>query len=73
MALLSGVNETTRTAIENLMDTFTGTDGASKYVRFCTLIIQLDQQARSGDHAAQQLLDFVHKTSRLIDVANQPR
>lgn len=72
MALLTGVNETTRTAVENLMDTFTGVDGAAKYVRFCTLLIQLDRQAKDGDKSAVELLEMVHRVSRLIDLANRP-
>lgn len=72
MALLTGVNETTRTAVENLMDTFAGTDGGAKYIRFCTFIIQLDRQAKAGDGAAVQLLEVVHRMSRFVDIANKP-
>jgi hypothetical protein len=72
MALLTGVNETTRTAVENLMDTFAGTDGGAKYVRFCTFIIQLDRQAKAGDEASVQLLEIVHRMSRFVDITNRP-
>ena len=69
MGLLTGVNETTRSAMENIMDTFTGADGGAKYIKFTQMIVQLDRQAKEGDRAACQLLDFINCTSRLIDTA----
>lgn len=71
MSLLTGVNETTRSAMENIMDTFTGVDGGAKYVKFTQMIVQLDRQAKQGDRAAGQLLDFINCTSKLIDQASK--
>lgn len=71
MALLTGVSETTRTAMENLLDTFTGADGGGRYVLFCSLIKELDRRSKDGDEYATQMLTFVHYTSRLIDEANR--
>jgi hypothetical protein len=53
------------------METFGGTDGGVRFIKFCTMLKALDHQAMSGDRTAQQLLKFVHHTARLIDVANQ--
>lgn len=68
MALLSGVNDTTRNAVENFLDTFTN---GPRYLRFCHLLIQLDKQAKNGDTSATELLEIIHRTSRLIDLANR--
>ena len=59
---------TTKEALDNMMDTFTGADGCVKFVLMRNTLIALDKQACDGDVESQTLIDIFTQFSRLIDV-----
>lgn len=52
-----------------MLDMFTGTDGGGEFVKFRTLIENLDRLALEGDQPAIQLMDVFHRFARLAQYA----
>jgi hypothetical protein len=57
-------------AFHNITDTFTGLDGGVAFVKLRALINKLSKDADAGDEAAKDILLFVTRFSKLIDVAS---
>jgi len=62
------LNETNQTALNNIMDCFTGADGG---VRFIMLRSMLERMQDEDSQTGEMILDYMRKFSRLIDVANK--
>ncbi len=61
----------TKAAFDNILDTFSGSDGGVGFVRLQALVEQLERQADMGDAAAEPVIQVVHQFSLQIDVANK--
>lgn len=61
----------TQQSFNNILDTMTGADGAVRFIRFKVLIEDLDDKAKEGDEAAEQLIVLMKRFSKLIDIANE--
>jgi hypothetical protein len=58
-------------AFDNILDTFSGTDGGVRFARLMGFLVDLDVQASNGDKSAEEILKVVIRMSRLIDIANK--
>lgn len=56
----------------NIVDTFTGADGAIRFTKFKFGIEALESQAAAGDTDAEQIVEVVVRFSRLIDAIAGP-
>lgn len=61
----------TKQAFDNIVDSITCADGGARFIKFTTLIKELDKRAEMGDESAKQIIGTVMMFSRLIDVASK--
>ena len=66
-----GTRKATTESLLNILDTFAGSDGGVRFVKFRGMIDTLDIQAKSGDESAQKIIDIMHQFSRMIDLAQE--
>lgn len=64
-------NPAIESAMNNVLDTFSGADGGGSFWFFLTMIRALDEQAANGDEPAKVLLKILTDFSKLIDAAQQ--
>lgn len=62
------LNTITKHAIDNILDCMSGSDGGLKFFRFMLAIRQLDESAKNGDMASEEIINIVTRFSRLIDI-----
>lgn len=60
-------------AFQGIVDTFSGTDGGVRFVRFRALLEELERQSIDGDKSSEEILKLVKRFKKLIDVANEQR
>lgn len=58
-------------AFQEITDTFSGTDGGVRFVRFRIFLENLERQSLNYDPAADEILDIVKRFDRLIQIANE--
>ena len=58
-------------AFQEITNTFSGTDGGVRFVRFRVFLESLETQSLNYDPAADKILDIVKHFSKLIQVANE--
>lgn len=62
----------TKQALDNIVDTFTCSDGGGKFVMMRNALIALDKQACNGDTSAQKLIELFTRFSKFIDLISIP-
>ena len=60
----------TEKSFRDLMDTFSGTDGGVRFVRFRIFVEQVDARASAGDLAADKVIEILHQMHRMLDLAS---
>ena len=69
MKALESVNPELNHSVDNILNTFGGADGGVKFARFCSMLVEVDKQAKAGNESAKRLLSIVNQFSRLVDAA----
>jgi hypothetical protein len=59
--------------LDNILDTFTGSDGGVKFLQFKLMLDALSKQEDEGDLSARAILGIMIQFSKLIDVSGDPR
>lgn len=54
-----------------ILDTFSGSDGGIRFVKFKCMLTSLEKQADLGDESAKKILEVMIHFSRLINVTNE--
>ena len=54
-----------------ITDVFTGADGGVAFVKFCSFMQNMEQQAVEGNAAAKDILQIVKRFARLLEVASK--
>ncbi len=65
------LRDTTRIAVERILDAFSGADGGGQFMNFRCLIEDMDAKAAEGDEAAENLVDVVMRFARLLQSADK--
>lgn len=60
----------TKKALDNITDCMAGDDGCIRYIKLMSFLNHFDKLAKEGDAGAKQILDVMHRFSRLINIAN---
>lgn len=68
------MRDTTKQAIDNIMDVFTGADGGVDFVMFKGFIETLDYQAQQDSNpslniSSNKILEVLFRFSKLLDIA----
>ena len=58
-----------KAAMDDILDVMAGADGGVGFMRLCVFINGMDERAKKGDEAAQQVLEQVRRFRRLINIA----
>lgn len=61
----------TEASFRNILDCFSGADGGGSFYALRLLIEEMDKRAKKGDKAAEEVIEEIHRMSRLIDIANR--
>ena len=56
---------------ESILDTFTGSDGGIRFVRFRVFLEEIERLSIRGDKHADEILKIVKQFKMLIDIANE--
>jgi hypothetical protein len=59
----------TKTALRNILDTMTGTDGGSRFMKLRWFLEAMDKKATNGDPSAEEVISVMKRFSRMIDIA----
>ena len=59
----------TKAALDNILDTMTGSDGCIKFLFYTNFIKAMDKRAKEGDKDAEKIIEIIIQFSRLIDVS----
>lgn len=60
-----------RTALNNIMDCFTGSDCGIKFATVWFALEDLDKNSKAGDLSAYEVLKVLFRFSKLIDIITQ--
>lgn len=61
----------TSKSLNHIMGCFSGADGCAPFTKLVGFLRTVDQKAVDGDDAAQQIIDVLHKMSKLITISGR--